>query len=490
MRAPPGRTLRKRRILTWLRELERDGGIIEKVVAVLDEVAEAYPGPEARKMYTQIREEIARLRAEGRHEGHQEEAKTLLRQAAKKFGESYLYTRTRIAWAWVCLPLAALLGGCGGDGSAPGEATVVRDTLAWGVERVVSVPPSEAGWTLVEEIRIGTVGGEGPESFARLKGLAVLADGRIAVLESLARELRIFGADGVHLATHGRHGEGPGEFQDANGLMLAPDGRLWVPDARIQRMSVFDAADGFVESFRFEPWGWGWTWGGRMASDGRIFYPAHEAEGQRRRLLRVYDQTMTETATLPMQGVADFSVEQPSAFCWSSPSGGMGCIAVPWYAGSVTHIDPSGAAWSTATGNAAYRIGKWTPGGDTAFVAVVERAPVPVAPAERDSAEALVRDATPEGADLDLSRIPSVKPMVRDIFTSAEGNAWVRTRIPGVETAFDVLAPDGDLIRTVTWDATLASSVEPVARGDSLWAVVVDDLGVQYVVRARVSPAS
>ena len=145
MRAPPGRELRKRRILTWLRELERDGGTVEKVVAVLDEVAEAYPGPEhartvrgfelwavgaarlwgrteeelsqitnlqeARKMYTQIREEIARLRAEGRaeglqeglqeghHKGHREgrrearrearreEAKNLFRQAAKKFGE-------------------------------------------------------------------------------------------------------------------------------------------------------------------------------------------------------------------------------------------------------------------------------------------------------------------------------------------------------------------------------------------------------------------
>ena len=37
--------MRKRRILTWLRELERDGGTA-KVRAVLDEVLEAYPGPE------------------------------------------------------------------------------------------------------------------------------------------------------------------------------------------------------------------------------------------------------------------------------------------------------------------------------------------------------------------------------------------------------------------------------------------------------------
>ena len=144
MRAAPRRSLPKRRILTWLRELERDGGAVDKVLAVLDEVVEAYPGPEhariakafelwavgaarlwgrseaelsqitnvleARKMYTQIREEIARLRAEGRaeglqegrrdgrrdgrreghrdgrREGHREEARTLLRQAAKKFG--------------------------------------------------------------------------------------------------------------------------------------------------------------------------------------------------------------------------------------------------------------------------------------------------------------------------------------------------------------------------------------------------------------------
>ena len=134
MRAAPRRSLPKRRILTWLRELERDGGAVDKVLAVLDEVVEAYPGPEharivkafelwtvgaarlwgrseaelsqitnvleARKMYTQIREEIARLRAEGRaeglqdghrkgrREGHREGARALLlRQAAKKFGD-------------------------------------------------------------------------------------------------------------------------------------------------------------------------------------------------------------------------------------------------------------------------------------------------------------------------------------------------------------------------------------------------------------------
>lgn len=392
--------------------------------------------------------------------------------------------------AAVSLSLVAFLGGCADEGSSPGVATIVRDTLPWGVERVVSSPASEPDWTVVEEVRVGTVDGEGPESFARLKGLAVLDDGSFAVLESLAGEVRVFGPDGAHLATHGRPGEGPGEFQDANGLMLAPDGRLWVADERAGRVSVFDPIDGFAESFRFETAVFMWLWRGRMGSDGRVFYPAEEGESPGRRyVLRVYDQTMTEEASMPMPGNADFSLDQPSAFCWSSPGGGMGCLGVPWYPAWVRHIDPSGAVWTTAEGSPAYRIGKWTPGGDTAFVAVVERSPVPVTATERDSAEASVRDAMPEGTEVDLSRIPQVKPMVRDIFTAAEGNVWVQTRLPGVETAFDVLAPDGGLLGTATWEARLASTVEPVVRGDSLWAVVVDELGVQYVVRARIEPA-
>ena len=397
--------------------------------------------------------------------------------------------RARARAAAFAVLAVALLGGCGGSSS--GDGAIVRDTLPSGVERVVSTPPATPGWTLVEEMRIGTAGGEGAESFARLKGLAVLDDGRVAVLESLAGEVRVFGSDGVHLATHGRAGEGPGEFQDANGLMLAPDGRLWVPDERAGRISVFDAENGFVDSFRFETSVFHWLWRGRMASDGRVFYPAEEGEDLRRRnVLRVYDQTMTETTSLPMPGRTDFSLDQPSAFCWSYSGGGMGCRSVPWYPGEVVHIDPSGDVWSTTGGNPAYRIAKWTPGGDTAFAAVVERAPVPVSPAERDSAEAVIREGAPDGADLDMSRIPDVKPLVLDVFTSAEGNAWVRTRLPDVETAFDVLAPDGGLTRTLTWETSLSAAVEPVVRGSFLWAVVVDELGVQFVVRARVSPAT
>ncbi len=158
MRAPPRRSLRKRRILTWLRELEREGGTVEKVRAVLDEVLEAYPGPEhariaeafklwtvgaarrwggskeelskittlseAREMYTLIEEEMARLRDEGRRrgrrEGHREARLRLERQVAKKFG------------AAAAVQLSGLIGGMDGrdELDAAADAVIECDSVA------------------------------------------------------------------------------------------------------------------------------------------------------------------------------------------------------------------------------------------------------------------------------------------------------------------------------------------------------------------------
>ena len=154
MRAPPRRELRERRILTWLRELERDGGTTEKVLAVLDQVLEEYPDPEharipmafelwavgaarkwgrsdeelsqittlleARKMYTQIEEEMARLRAEGRQQGRQEGFRALERQVAKKFG------------AEAAVQLSGVIGNLRGRDqlNAAADAIIECDTIA------------------------------------------------------------------------------------------------------------------------------------------------------------------------------------------------------------------------------------------------------------------------------------------------------------------------------------------------------------------------
>ena len=374
-----------------------------------------------------------------------------------------------------------------GESSPANDWAVVRDTLPSGVERVTNtLPPRTAPtWTLVEEIRVGTVEGGRPESFGEIKGLVGLYGGGFAVLESQAQEIRVFAADGSHLATHGGRGEGPGEFIDANGLMLGPSGRIWVPDSRSARMSVLDLQDGFVESHPFTSWVRGWVWAGAMTADGRILKHSIST-------LRVFDSTMTELASVELPpGAEGAGDEDPSVFPWESGDG-WGVIQVPFYPAGATSFDPSGAIWSAPFGDRSHRVHKWMPGGDTMLVVVTQRPPLPVTEPERDSVIAEVRASLQRKGvetEADWSRIPEVKPAVRSLFASVEGNVWVQTSSPDGGVAYDVLAPDGAYLgSTAPAPLELLFWLPPVVRGDSFWTVVVDELDVPYVVRAKITP--
>ena len=373
------------------------------------------------------------------------------------------------------------------DSPPANEWTTVRDTLPSGVERVTNTPPPQTAptWTLVEEIRVGTVEAGRPESFGEVKGLVGLEGGGFAVLESQSLEVRVFAADGSHVATHGQRGEGPAEFIGANGLMLDPSGRIWVPDSYAARMSVLDPEEGFVESFPFTSFVRGWVWTGAMTADGRIVKHSSTT-------MRVFDSTMTELPSLTLPPAAENAGdEDPSIFLVESATG-WEVRSVPFYPGGATTFDPFGAMWSAALGDPAHRVHKWMPGGDTLLVAETQRPPLPVARAERDSVIADVRAWFRERGvetDPDWSRIPDAKPAVAGLVTSAEGNLWVQTSSPGGGITYDVLAPDGAYLgstapaplETVFW-------LSPVIRGDYYWTVVFDELDVPYVVRARITP--
>lgn len=96
------------------------------------------------------------------------------------------------------------------SGNVGGVTT--RETLPSGIERVTNVLPDDPSptWTLVEELRVGSVDGGGPDVFGELRGLVVLPDGGFAVLDSQAQELRVFAADGSHRATWGGRGRRSG----------------------------------------------------------------------------------------------------------------------------------------------------------------------------------------------------------------------------------------------------------------------------------------
>ena len=392
------------------------------------------------------------------------------------------------------LLLAGLaLSGCVGSGDDKGWVATY-DTLESGVPRVTYQPPSDdaVASTFTEELRLGAMEGDGPAVFGRIKGLQVLPNGRIAVLDAMAREIRIFDPDGRHLATHGRQGEGPGEFQEPFGLMQDAAGRLWVPDFRAARMSEFDLTEGFIGSFGWKVLRYGFMWDGAMTEGDRILEPSITLEQPRRNILRVYDGTgLVDSLPLPDDPPVD-RTDPPGAYYWEAPGGrAMGFVRIPGFPFGSRVFDREGAIWSTDHGDYGYRVKHWQPGGDTLLVLEVRRAPIVIPASERDSVIAALRAELQErgAANQDWSKVPQQRAAVASLFVSEEGHLWVESqRSPGT-TVFDRYSPDGAYLGSVAGDLGLVSGIRPITRGDQLWAVVRDDLDVQYVVRFRLTTA-
>jgi len=394
------------------------------------------------------------------------------------------------------LPLAVALTvtACGADGSNAMWSTSV-DSLPGGAVHVVNTPPDGGAsptWRVVEELRVGALDQDGPDTFGLLKGLVVLSNGRIAVLEAQAQDVRIFSADGAHLATHGRQGQGPGELRGAWGLMRDADDRLWVPDHSNDRMTIFDPDAGLVRSHPMHVFSYAYVWRGAMGVDGRIFKPSITIEPPRRDVLRVWSTEMVLLDSLPMPSPPELDPDDPpGTYVWTSPDGRSGSyFSIPFYPQGHSVIDGRGRIWTVSRGDPTYRLKRWMPGGDTTLILETARPPVPVGDQERDSAIAALRERLRErGApDQDWSKIPRLHPAVLSMFLSDEGHLWVRTPSTDGSRTYDVYRDDGHFLGTAVTTLPVLEYVPPTVRGDRFWAVVSDELDVPFVVRGRIEP--
>ncbi len=67
-------------------------------------------------------------------------------------------------------------------------------------------------WTLVEELRIGSVE-DTLTGFSRVAGVLPAPDGRVYVADAQDQRIRVFDADGGYVGAFGRRGQGPGETE-------------------------------------------------------------------------------------------------------------------------------------------------------------------------------------------------------------------------------------------------------------------------------------
>lgn len=376
---------------------------------------------------------------------------------------------------------------CGGEPGQAARWAGTVDTLGSG-HVVVSNPATglwtaEEAWVVEEDLRVGSVTDDGPAMFGGIYGLEVDDYGRIWVLEGQSQEIRVFGADGRHVRTVGGKGSGPGEFAGLLHIALGPERRLWAIDPQNNRVSVIDTTGSFAEEHRMPggfmifPWPGGFDEGGRYW----VPVPGTASDGSFRPRLVRFDAGFQPVDTLDQ--LTD-PVER-EGFELRSENGRM-MAGIPFAPGFRTARSPRGTQWGLFTDE--YRLIELSPAGDTLRTIRVAYDRLPVTDEDREQAIEGLAWFTSQGGHIDPSKIPDEKPAANGFSVDEAGRVWISrvSELPNGRV-YDVLDADGRLLGSVTFPVALAGA--PLIRGDRIYAVTNDELGVPWVVRFRFGPA-
>ncbi|HEX7049266.1 MAG TPA: hypothetical protein VF188_03555 [Longimicrobiales bacterium] len=407
--------------------------------------------------------------------------------------------------------LAAVVASACGAGERAGEGglRVVRDTVGDTlIVRTVAGSAWGAPGRLVEEMRIGALEGADEYLLGDVRGLAVDREGFIYVYDAQVPALRKYAPDGTYVATFGREGGGPGEYKNSDGgLVVLPDGRVALRDVGNGRITVY-ASNGEAAA----------TWpirGSFSTSDPMVADTAGNVYTQ---VLLDPRADVTEwhigLVRYGPDGVPRDTIPSPTwdyerATVVARRDGSASVNSVPFAPTVQWAFSPLG-----------YMVG----GLSTRYaidlfqredrVVRIERVvePVPVGAGERANWEARVtenmRNMVPDWK-WNGPPIPDEKPPFRELYVGQDGRIWVRVSATAVEipveeeparpgerrrtplrwrepVIFDVFEPDGRYLGEVRAPDEFSPYPTPYFRGEHVWAVVRDELGVQYVVRFRI----
>lgn len=389
--------------------------------------------------------------------------------------------RRRAGLVPTSLLLPVLSTGCGGGDARVSEGERIPE----GAERIVNPAEGRWGpeerWGLTEELRIGSLRGDGADVWGTVASLVVDPGGRLFVLDSQASEIRVFSPDGEHDRTFGREGAGPGEIDLGVALLLPPEGDLWVHDARNQRFSVFDTAGTYLRSHpilstRF-------LQGHRFATDGTFLELVGVDRGGQSEVVLVRGRVTGDGALRPVDTLPLPALPEVETTILRMAQGGRMTIrsrTLPFLPEAHRVLDPRGFVWTTAV-DGSYRLIQHDLTGRA--VRVVERAyePVPVGAEERAEAlEAL------EGAEFDEDRVPDVHPPFEEVHVAESGHLWVWRRAGPDRMAWDVFGPEGRYLGEVESPYDEGRFRLLAVRPGAVYGVWRDELDVTYVVRLGV----
>jgi sugar lactone lactonase YvrE len=380
--------------------------------------------------------------------------------------------------------LLSLLAACG-TASADSSGQVVFDTLANGVIQVTNSArgawTESTAWRVVEDLRIGTADGGGPDMLAMPMDVEEDAAGRIYVLDGQALEVRVFDAAGRHVRSFGGQGGGPGELRQPIGMTWGPKGELWVADFANARYSVFDTTGTFLRSYVRHNNSIQMPWPGVVDDSGRLYDTRRtERGGEEVDVLLRYDPAVSqaETFALPHPRVQQFEVRNAASRLRNS-------IPVPFSPRVEWTLAPDGRIWSGASER--YRLEQREVDGRLLRITERPYTPVKVERAELDSIPIWHQDFIRRGGKIDMAAVPKEKPAFVSIQVDDRGYLWVRPSAPPAQqsTAFDIFEPAGVYLGRVELPIQVPQFMPIFIHGNHVYTAVHSELGVPQVVRFR-----
>lgn len=347
----------------------------------------------------------------------------------------------------------------------------------------VEVPSVERSSSLV--LVVGAVEGDEAQEFGRIRGV-VFEDSHLLVLDAMAKEIRVFDADGRFLRRIGRAGEGPGEFVIPMSLNRSGD-TIWVWDHRLWRIAAFDSLGGLLASHPvavLEQSGWPVQY--QRLPTGRWLYLSEYVAP---------DINVPPGDVQVIRSVATFKIWDPVTAEWSdvavvdggeaavttSERGRRGLVEAPFPARPLWSVSPRGGFWYGDSRS--YRLTKFTEQGELSQELVVPVEGADVTSADREEYIS-PPDYPPERRDQIAKQrrkvaIPARKPVLASLHVSEEGDLWVKLASTDPFATWHVYGDGGEpLFRT-----SLPASFRPTQiRGDQLVGHEKNELGVDFAI--------
>ena len=346
------------------------------------------------------------------------------------------------------------------------------------------------------DLRFGSLGGDNVNFiFGEIRGIQAASDGTIYVADNQALEVRVFSPEGDFLRTIVRRGEGPGEILRTNGIILSGDTLLWVNETRQWAVIGVDPTGEELRRFINPVLSRAYVWEGTFDRLGRFWKEAiHTDETQDARRDRAagffedVGRSYYKSYHLATGDVDSVHLGKRVYREYISPGadGSTYYFPIPFDASEIVAVHPTGGFWHANT--ASYRLTRTGEGGDTVVVIEAGLDARPVTDDDRSAyVEEQVQYAPEERRALEAAAAlaPDSKPMIESFFVDDEGRLWVKRAVPHDALPFhDLFSEDGDYLGSVRLGFHPAPYVPIWVQHGNIYTWVVDEMDVQYVVRA------